>query len=135
MPQLEVLALSVIVLAGLYLFALGLAALLVPAQAKRFLRGFASSPIAHVVELSLRLLVGAALIESAHRVHWPGAFTFFGWVLLVSTAVLLALPWRWHQRFAQQTVPTATRFIALIGLASLALGGYILVAVARGNGQ
>ncbi len=129
----EVLALCVIVLAGLYLLALGIASLVVPAQANRFLLGFASSQTVHFAELFLRLLVGAALIYSAHRMLFPGAFALFGWVLLVSTACLALVPWQWHQRFTQQAVPRATRYIALIGLASLAIGGFILVAVALGG--
>ncbi len=133
MSLIEVLALCVIVLAGLYLLALGIASLVVPTRANRFLLGFASSQTVHFVELFLRLLVGAALIHSAHRMLFSGAFALFGWVLLISTACLLFVPWRWHQRFAQQTVPRAIRYIGLIGLASLAIGGLILVAVARGT--
>ncbi len=133
MSLIEVLALCVIVLAGLYLLALGIASLAVPTRANRFLLGFASSQTVHFVELFLRLLVGAAIIHSAPRMLFSGAFALFGWVLLVSTACLLFVPWRWHQRFAQQAVPRATRYIALIGLASLAIGGFILVAVARGS--
>jgi uncharacterized protein YjeT (DUF2065 family) len=55
-------------------------------------------------------------------------------VLLVTTAGLLIVPWRWHHRFAQRVVPLFTRYIALIGLVSLAIGGLILWAVAaRGS--
>ena len=133
MSLIEILALCVIGLTGLYLLALGIASLVVPAQANRFLLGFASSQTVHFVELFLRLLVGAALIHSAHRMLFSGVFALFGWVLAVSTACLAFVPWRWHQRFAQQAVPRATRYIALIGLASLAIGVFILVAVARGG--
>jgi len=133
MSMIEILALCIIVLAGLFLLALGIASLVVPEQANRFLLGFARSQRVHFVEMFLRLLVGAALIHSAPRILFSDAFSLFGWVLLVSSACLLVVPWRWHQRFAQHAVPRATRYIALIGLASLALGGVILVAVARGG--
>lgn len=133
MSGIEVISLCVTGLAGLYLLALGIASLVMPVRASRFLLGFASSQTVHFVELFLRLVVGAALILSAPRMLLSGTFALFGWVVLLSTACLLLMPWRWHQSFAQQTVPRAVRYVRLIGLASLAIGGLILVAVARGS--
>jgi len=130
--MLEVAALAVVVLTGIYFIALGAAALLMPARASRFLLGFAGSAFTHYAELILRLLVGTALVLHAPRMLFPGAFNLFGWVLLATTAGLLLVPWRWHHRFAQQTVPRATRHITLIGLCSLVLGGLVLAAVIRG---
>jgi len=133
MSLIEVLALVAIVLAALYLLALGAASLVAPVRASRFLLGFASSQPIHFLELSLRLLVGAALVLYSPRMFLSGAFTLFGWVLLVTTACLLLVPWRWHHRFAQYAVPLVTRHIVLVGLASLVIGGFILAAVARGS--
>ena len=133
MSLLEVLALAVVVLAGAYLLALGVASLFSPMRASQFLLGFASSRSVHFVEMFLRVVVGAALVLHAPRMSLSGAFSLFGWVLVVTTACLLLLPWQWHHRFARQAVPLFTRHIALIGLVSLAIGGLILGAVARGN--
>jgi len=133
MSLIEVLALAAIVLAALYLLALGAASLVAPARASRFLLGFASSQPIHFVELSLRLVVGAALVLYAPQMFLPSAFNLFGWVLLVTTVCLLLVPWRWHHRFAQYAVPRVTRHIVLVGLASLVIGGFILAAVARGS--
>ncbi len=131
--MIEVLARTVVVLVGLYFIALAAVSLLAPTRANRFLLGFADSALKHYAELFLRFVVGAALLVSAPRMLLPDVFTLFGWVLLVTTAGLLLIPWRWHQRFAHWAVPRATRHIALIGLASLALGGFILAAVVRGS--
>ncbi|WP_374012739.1 hypothetical protein [Pseudoxanthomonas koreensis] len=133
MSLLEALALAVVVLAGMYLLALGTASLFVPARASRFLLGFASSASVHFAELFLRFAVGAALVVYAPRMSLSGVFNLFGWLLLVTTAGLLVIPWRWHHRFAQQVVPLFTRYVALIGLVSLVFGGLILWAVARGS--
>ena len=131
--MLEVLALTLVVLTGLYFCALALAALLAPAKASRFLLGFASSPRVHYIELSIRLLVGAALVIYAPSMSASGAFSLFGWVLLITTACLFLLPWRWHHWFAQQAVPRAIPYIKVIGICSLALGGFIMAAVIRGK--
>ena len=133
MSLIEVSAATAIVLAGLYLLALGVVSLVVPARANRFLLGFASSKSVHFTELLLRCLVGAALIIYAPRMSFSGAFSLFGWVLLVTTVCLAFVPWRWHHRFAQQAVPHTTRHIALLGVASLAIGGLILAAVLSGS--
>ena len=133
MSMIEVLALTVVVLTGFYFLALAAVSLFMPVLANRFLLGFADSALKHYAELFLRFAVGAALILYAPRMLLSDAFSLFGWVLLVTTACLLLIPWRWHHRFAQQAVPRATRHITLIGLASLALGGFILAAVVRGS--
>lgn len=131
--MIEALALSVVVLAGLYLLSLGVASLVAPRHASRFLLGFASSRSVHFAELFVRLVVGAAFVLNAPRMLFSGGFNIFGWILLVTTGGLFLVPWRWHQRFAQQAVPSATRYITLIGLASLAFGAFILTAVYRGS--
>jgi hypothetical protein len=130
---LESLALTLVVFTGFYFCALAAAILLVPAKVSRFLRGFASSPRVHFTELSIRLVVGAALVIYAPLMSASDTFSLFGWVLLITTACLLLLPWRWHHWFAQQAVPRAIPYIKVIGICSLALGGLILAAVIRGN--
>lgn len=129
----ETLALSMVVLTGLYFMALGVASLLFPLRASRFLMGFAGSPSLHYLELFIRFVVGGALLLGAPRMLFPGAFRMFGWVLVITTGVLLLIPWRWHRRFAERAVPSATRYLSLVGLSSLALGGLLLTAVLRGT--
>ena len=129
----EILSLGTVVLAGLYFIALAGVSLFIPAQAKRFLLGFAGSFQKHFVELFLRLLVGAAFVLHAPQTSLSVVFSSFGWVLLLTTAALLIIPWKWHRRFAQYSVPKATQYIKLIGWVSLALGGFILAAVFGGS--
>lgn len=127
------LALYVTVLAGLYLLGLGVASLLAPSHASRFLLGFGSSPSFHFTELLLRLVVGVALVHIAPYMRFSAIFGAFGWVLLLTTAVMLVVPWQWHRRFAQQAVTRAIRFMALIGVVSLSLGATVLFAVVCGG--
>lgn len=130
--MIEALASLLVLLAGLYLLGLGVVSLADPARATRFLLGFAGSARAHYLELALRLAVGAAFIWRAPHLLFPGLFSLFGWVLAITTAGLFLVPWRWHQRFAQSSVPHALRHLRLLGIASLALGGFVLLAAARG---
>lgn len=121
-----------VVLAALYLLFLGGASLFAPAHASRFLLGFAGSAAAHVLELALRLVAGAAFVLYAPRMLFEEAFRVFGWTLLVTTGCMAFLPWQWHRRFAQRVVPTITaRFLIVIGLVSLLLASVILFAIVR----
>lgn len=131
--MIEAVALAVIVLAGLYLLALGAASLAAPSRASRFFLGFASTRFAHFSELFLRGGVAAALVLYAPHMAVAEVFNLAGWVLLITTVLLALIPWRWHQRFAQHAVPHATRHMTLMGLASLTLGGLVLAAVGLGR--
>ncbi len=127
--MIESLALAVVVLAAVYLIGLAAASVFAPAQTARFLDGFAGSARAHYTEIGLRLLVGAALVVAAPSLLYRDVFYLFGWIVVVTSVLLLLLPWRWHRRFARIVVPPLTRRVWLFGLLSLPLGGVLLFAV------
>jgi uncharacterized protein YjeT (DUF2065 family) len=102
-------------------------------MAARFLLAHGSSRSVHYLELSLRLVLGGGFVLGAPNLLFPDAFAVFGWVLLITTAGLLTVPWQWHRRFAQRSVPQALRYLALLGIASLALGSFVLFAAAHGE--
>lgn len=120
---------GVVLVAALYLIALGGGALLRPERAKHFLGGFAKSARIHFTELALRIVTGGALVLSAPRLAFNETLTIFGWVLIGSSLVLALVPWRLHRRFAAWSVPQATRHMPLIGVASIAGGLFLLGAV------
>ncbi len=132
--MINLVALIIVLLAGGYLVSLSLFLLLLPARGERFLRGFASSAFAHYLEVSLRFVVGGAILQYAPYMLLSGFFVILGWILVVTTVGLGAVPWWWHQRFAQWTVPYATRRLWLIAVASFVFGGFVLVSVILGNG-
>ena len=109
-------------------FLIGMALLIVfrPSTAERFLGSFASSASAHYTEQVLRLIVGASLVNFASSMWCPDGFRLFGWSILVSTAVLLLIPWRWHHKFASRVMPPIYRNLKLFGLGAFLLGLLIL---------
>lgn len=132
MSLVETGALVVVLLAGFFLLALGSASVFLPGQARRFLLGFARSSALHFSEMFVRLIVGAGFVIHAPRMMFSEAFSLFGWLLLGTTACLLVIPWQWHRRFAERAVPLFTRYIAAMGLVSIAMGGLIIASVAFG---
>ena len=128
------LAAALVLLTGFYFVGLAVVSLVAPARAAHFLQGMAGSAFAHYLELLLRLVVGSAILVHAPRMLFPGVFVAFGWILVITTAVLFAIPWQWHHRFAQRSVPYALRYLKLVGIAAFVFGGFILTAAVRGGG-
>ena len=122
MPVTDLLAGAVVGLTAGYLLLFGILATFVPARAARYLLGFARSWRMHVLELTIRLVAGMAFVWNAHRMMYSGVFHAFGWILIVTTLGLAVLPWRWHQRFAERSVPRALRFLRPMGLAAASAG-------------
>ena len=132
--MLDTAALIVILLTAFYLLGLGVASLVAPARAANFLLSFAGSAFLHYVELLLRIAVGGAFLIRAPYMPFTSTFTLFGWILIITTACLFAIPWRLHRRFAQVTVPHAVRYLKFIAIVAVAAGSTVLVAVVSGSG-
>ena len=124
--MLLVAAKTILVVVAIFFLLLGLIALIRPSIAGRFLLGFAGSALKHYVELGVRFVVGGAMLVVAPHSTYSVALTVFGWLLIVTTAVMAIVPWRVHRRFAETAVPKALRFLPMIGVSSLVLGGLLL---------
>lgn len=131
---LSAVAFGLVMLAALFLCTLGLASIFRPDRTKDFLGAFASSARTHFTEIALRVLVGLALVHTAPRMQFASLLTMFGWLLIGTSAVLALVPWRWHRRFADWSLPRATRFMALFGGVSLIGGVLMLCALLLGRG-
>lgn len=127
--MLLVAAKTILLAVALFLLVLGSIALLRPSSAKRFLLGFATSAQKHYAELVARLLAGVAMLIAAPYSSQAIGLTIFGWLLIGTTAVMALVPWRMHRRFAETSVPQALRFLPMIGIASLVLGGLLVCSV------
>lgn len=131
--MMSLLASILVLLTGLYLIGLAVGLFLSPARATRFLGGFASSAFTHYLELVLRLIAGGAILLCAPQMLFPNFFVIFGWILVLTTVALFAVPWQWHRRFAQWGVPYATRNLKLVAGASFVFGGFVIASVILGR--
>jgi hypothetical protein len=120
---------TVVVLSGAYLLGFGVLAVAGPARAFRYLRRFASTFPLHVLELSVRFVIGAAFTGYASQMQLRGVFFTIGIILATTTLGLALIPWRWHQRLAHKTVPAVERYVPLMGISSIAAGAFVLWAV------
>lgn len=116
----------IVVVSAVWLVGLAMVAFAKPDVVKDFFGKFACSPFAHFLEMCLRLMIGAAFVIYAPQMKFPGAFTAFGWLLIVTTAVLVFVPWKLHRRFADKSLPMINKWITLFGVVSLFGGIFIL---------
>jgi len=115
--------------AGIFLVLLAAATVFARRRAERFLAAFAGSARAHIIEQVARMIVGGGLVVYAPRMRIPVVFEVLGWLLIVTSACLLLIPWRWHHRFGGWAIPLVIRHMKLYGLGACALGVLILVAM------
>ncbi|GAA0199294.1 hypothetical protein GCM10009123_03280 [Kangiella japonica] len=115
----------------LWLFALGLTlfevmVIVAKLKAIRFLNAFVKTPWHHFLEQALRLIVGTALVIHSPNMKFSEFFGVFGWIVIITSLMLVGLPWRWHRSFAQKVIPTVIKLIHLYGLSCLGLGIFII---------
>jgi uncharacterized protein YjeT (DUF2065 family) len=99
--------------------------------AERFNKLFASSERTHYIEQVLRLVVGLSLIIFSPLMRYSNVFQIFGWLFVVTTIGLLIAPWRWHHRFAKRVIPLVIQYLEIFGVATLALGAFVLYSASR----
>ena len=131
--MLLVVAKMVVAAVAIYFLLLGAIALVRPQSARAFLLGFADTSLKHYAELVARLIVGGAMLLVARDSAYPTALAAFGWILVISTAFMALMPWRLHHRFAQSAVPRVLRYLPLIGVSSLTMGGLLFWVAVAGN--
>lgn len=117
-------------------FALGLIGFAVVIAAKRllaerFLNLFASSARSHYTEQVSRLVVGIAIVIFSPLMWYSYLFQIFGWLIVVTTVVLLLMPWRWHHRLAERVIPLTISHLKIYGVGAFALGAFILYSASR----
>jgi hypothetical protein len=100
-----------------------------PAVVERFLMSFASSARTHFLEQIFRLIFGGSLVIYSSAMWQTGFFRLIGWLLVVSSLVLMLLPWQWHHRFGNKVRPVLFQYMRLYAVAVFSLGAVILYAV------
>jgi hypothetical protein len=77
------------------------------------------------------MIVGAAMVIQAPHLPYSMVFAIFGWMLILTTAVLLVIPWTWHRGFAERVLPRVVSLLPLIGAAAIAMGSGLMFCLMR----
>ena len=117
--------LSIVV--GLWLIGVSAFMLVAPRRALKALGAMGGSPTIHFGEMLLRIAAGSALVLAAAASRFPQAIALIGGFLIVSAAVLMLLPRRWHAAYSTwwaQRIPVAA--VRLVAPVSIAAGGALI---------
>ena len=117
---------AIVVLAGIWLTGLAAVAIAKPDRVKQFFDKFASSAFGHFLEMFVRIIVGVAFVIYSPQMKFPIVFAVFGWLLILTSVVLSFVPWKMHRRFADRSLPLATKWMTLFGFVS-AIGGIFIL--------
>lgn len=107
-----------------YLLILGALIFIRPAIVHRFFGGLASSWRVNFLEAVLRLVAGLAFVAVSRETKFPVAVFWCGAVLAV-TAVPLMFLHQLHRAQAAWVLPLTRRFLPVMGIVAIALGGLI----------
>ena len=105
-----------------YLLILGVLMFVRPAIVHRFFGGFAASWRVNLLEACVRLIIGLAFMAVSPETKLPLVFFGFGAVLAV-TAIPLMFLYRFHRSQRSWVIPFTRRFLPLMGVVAIAVGG------------
>jgi hypothetical protein len=125
----NLLAEIVVAASSLFLIALAFIMFVKPAMTERFIMSFASSKRAHYTEMFFRLLFGVSLVLLSKTMWQPKLFLLLGWAIVISSVVLLLLPWQLHHRFGTRVLPLLVRYKRLYAVGVMAFGVLLLYGV------
>jgi len=111
---------------GIYLTSLFAIAFVKKKSVVNYLSSFASSAKAHYSEQIIRLTAGIGLVVYSSEMIFSELFKIFGWTLIITSLVLLTIPWKWHHKFGQWAIPFVIKNLRLYTLIASLLGIIIL---------
>lgn len=121
----QIISLTVIVVGGVWLIGIALLMAARPNYCLQILgtmgaRLEAANWRLHFTEQGLRLIAGAALILRSPFSKIPLLLWVFGWMIVVSSIIIMASPVRWHGAFAtwwsRKLTPSMIRLLSPVSL-------------------
>lgn len=120
---------SVMMIFGLYLISLFVITISNKALAVNYFSSFASSARAHYFEQLLRLIVGLAMLSFSKSMLYAGFFELFAWIIIVSTIVLILMPWTWHHNLGKKVIPLTIKNLKFYAVSASLFGVFILYCI------
>jgi hypothetical protein len=128
---------AAVVIGGFSLLFIGIGSVMFvkPVLFERFISSFASSARAHYTEMSFRLLLGISLVLLSQAMRQATLFLAVGWIIVVTTVVLLVLPWQWHHRLRPRVLPILLRYMRFYAVGTVFFGVLLLYAIHVASGS
>ena len=120
---------GVMVFFGLYLVSLLFITIFNRKKAISYFSSFASSARAHYLEQILRLIVGISMLSFSKSMLYAQFFEMFAWMLVLSTVVLILIPWTWHNKLGKRVIPLTIQNLKFYAIFASIFGVFILYCV------
>jgi hypothetical protein len=131
MDKKEILSGSIMVMFGLYLIGLLVVTVLNKKTAVRYFSSFASSARAHYLEQVVRLIIGISMLTFSKSMLYPQFFEIFAWIIILSTVVLIVIPWTWHNKAGKWAIPLTIRNLKFYAVSASIFGVFLLYCVIK----
>jgi len=93
----------IVMLFGLFIIFAGFLMLFKPKKAQGLLRKFASTNFINYTEITIRMIVGIALVLHSDFCKSPEIFKYFGWFMVVTALILYCVPRKLHHKFSKRS--------------------------------
>jgi hypothetical protein len=129
MNYLVILTGCVMVIFALYLISLLIITIWNKEIAVNYFSSFASSARAHYLEQILRLIVGMSMLSFSKSMLYAQFFEMFAWIIVLSTIVLILIPWTWHNKLGKRVIPLTIQNLKFYAVSASLFGIFILYCV------
>ncbi len=117
----------IVILFAIFIIFVGFLMLFAPKKARKILRKAGSTNFINYAEITARLIPAVALILYADFSKLPEAFKIFGWIMLVTSIILYAVPRKIHHKFSMKSADILKPlYFQLISPMALLFGGLII---------
>ncbi len=117
----------VVILFGVFIIFIGFVMFINPKKARVTLRKAGSTNFINYVEITIRLIPAIALILYADFSKFPEAFEIFGWIMLITSLILYAVPRKIHHKFSMKSADILKPiYFQLISPFAFIFGGLII---------
>ena len=93
----------VVIFFGIFIIFIGFLMFISPNKARTTLRKAGSTNFINYMEITIRLIPAIALILYSDFSKFPEAFKVFGWIMLITSLILYAVPRKIHHKFSMKS--------------------------------
>ncbi|MCM4159142.1 hypothetical protein FHG64_09130 [Antarcticibacterium flavum] len=117
----------VVICFGIFIIFIGFVMLIAPSKARLTLRQAGSTNFINYAEITVRLIPAVSLILYADSSKIPEAFKILGWIMLITSLILYAVPRKIHHKFSLMSAHFLKPFyFQLLAPFAFLFGGWII---------
>ena len=117
----------IIIAFGIFIIGVGLLMLFAPGKARESLKKMASTNFINYAEMILRMFTAIALILFAENSRFPEFIKIFGWMMFITTLILIIVPRKMHHSFALKCADVLDPlYLRLISPFAFVLGSFFI---------